>query len=214
MDRYVVFVDARYVFQKGVQILSHNATKDRRCLELTNPQGLIQLLIDHSKAALDSWSRELLRLYWYDEAMPNGPTPQQQLIRGLPDVTFRACASKVSSTMSAELLELASNHAVTDAAVVSGDRRLATGIELAQKQGVRIAAIGIEDGCVGKRSGLSREIAVSADRVRCFDGQALTALMRYAPPGAAHVSRPGLSPEDQATIEAAVDDFILENAPW
>lgn len=160
----------------------------------------------------------------------------------MPDVNFRAglVNSKgqqkgVDSLIVTDLFELASNRAVADAALVTGDSDLAIGIELAQKKGVRIAVLGLEDLAVGVSSGQSREITDRADRVMRFGSGALGPIMRYvpraaAPPGTgtaaavATVPRPAsaavkvpvrtaLSPTEKAAIEGAVKAFIATNPP-
>lgn len=90
MARYVVMVDAGYFLRQSIEIVSGRASTKRSQLDITDPAGLIKLLLDKSKAALDLTSRELLRVYWYDGVMSTGLTPQQRAIVDLPDVNFRA----------------------------------------------------------------------------------------------------------------------------
>lgn len=156
MDRYVVMVDAGYFLRQSIEIVSGRKSTKRNELDITDPAGLIKLLLDKSRAALDLASRELLRVYWYDGVMSTGLTSQQRSIVELPDVHFRAGTVNsagqqkgVDSLIVTDLIELAANHAVCDAALVSGDGDLAIGVELAQKKGVRIALLGIEDLAVG-----------------------------------------------------------------
>jgi uncharacterized LabA/DUF88 family protein len=188
MDRFVILVDAGYLLHKGVEIISSRASTERRDLDLKDAPALIELLIRQAQLALGLAGKELLRLYWYDGVMSGGLTPQQRAICELPDVNFRAglVNSKgqqkgVDSLIVTDLFELASNRAVTDAALVTGDSDLAIGIELAQKKGVRVAVIGLEDHTVGVSSGQSREITDRADRVVRFGGADLTPIMKYAP---------------------------------
>jgi uncharacterized LabA/DUF88 family protein len=188
MDRFVIMVDAGYLLHKGVEIVSNKVSTERGDLQLTDPPGLIQLLVDQSKLAIWLFRKELLRVYWYDGVMSGGLTSQQRSICELPDVQFRSGLVNfrgqqkgVDSLIITDLFELASNHAVTDAILVTGDSDLAIGIELAQKKGVRIAVLGLEDLAVGVGSGQSREITNRADRVARFGSAELSTVMRYVP---------------------------------
>ena len=96
------------------------------------------MLDQQTRIALKLSGKELLRVYWYDGVMAGGLTPQQRAISELPDVNFRGglVNSKgqqkgVDSLIVMDLFELASNRAVTDAALVTGDSDLAIGIDLA-----------------------------------------------------------------------------------
>lgn len=244
MDRYVIMVDAGYLLHKGVEIVSRKASTERRDLDITNAPALIDLLIDQSKTALGI-SRELLRVYWYDGVMAGGLTPQQRQLCELPDVNFRAGLVNargqqkgVDSLIVTDLFELASNHAIVDAALVTGDSDLAIGIELAQKKGVRIAVLGLEDLAVGVSSGQSREITDRADRVIRFGSAALTPVMRYHPhvpqtppasggannhaaaaparrprPAASAATIKALTAPEKKAIDSAVQAFIATSAP-
>lgn len=96
-------------------------------------------------------------------------------------VNARGQQKGVDSLIVTDLFELATNRAISDAALVTGDSDLAIGIELAQKKGVRIAVLGLEDLAVGVSSGQSKEITDRADRVIRFGSGALVPLMKYVP---------------------------------
>lgn len=246
MHRFVVMVDAGYLLHKGVEIASRKASDERRDLELADPPALIQLLLAQSRAALGLQGKEVLRVYWYDGVLAGGHTPQQRLICELPDVNFRAgmVNSKgqqkgVDSLIVTDLVELASNRAISDAALVTGDSDLAIGIELAQKKGVRIAVLGVEDLAIGVSPGQSREITDRADRVIRFGSPELGPVMKYVPraaaasaaaaragsagaptpvpqiPGSGRVKRPLkiLNAAEKAAIDSAVRSFIAAKAP-
>jgi len=214
MDRYVIMVDAGYLLHKGVELMSGKASLQRRELDITDPAGLISLLEDQAKAALDLRGKELLRVYWFDGVMAGGLTAQQRAISELPDVNFRAGLVNsrgqqkgVDSLIVMDLFELATNRAVTDAALVTGDSDLAIGIELAQKKGVRVAVLGIEDIAVGVLHGQCREITDRADRLRRFGSVALAPVMKYAPTLAVTVSTPA------ATVRTAISAAAPALAP-
>jgi uncharacterized LabA/DUF88 family protein len=246
MDRYVIMVDAGYLLAKGIQLVSAKASTQRRELDITDPAGLITMLDQQTKIALKLPGKELLRVYWYDGVMAGGLTTQQRAISELSDVNFRGglVNSKgqqkgVDSLIVMDLFELATNRAVTDAALVTGDSDLAIGIDLAQKKGVRVAVLGVEDLTVGLLHGQSREITDRADRVHRFGSAALASVMRYAPtvaltittptatvrtnisaaPGAApapaaRTAPPStLTPAQKSAIDSAVAAFIVANKP-
>lgn len=183
-----MMVDAGYLLRQSIEIVSNRASNKRAELNITDPAGLVRALITKCKEALDLADRELLRVYWYDGVMSNGLTQQQRSIIGLPDVHFRAGVVNASgqqkgvdSLIVTDLIELASNHAICDAALVTGDGDLAVGIEIAQKKGVRIAVIGFEDLSVGVSHKQSFEITSRADRIGRLGGADLSTLMHYTP---------------------------------
>lgn len=189
MDRFVVMVDAGYLLHQSAEIVSERASTKRHHLEVMNPAALINLLLEKTRTALGLTTRELLRVYWYDGVMASGLSPQQRAIAELPDVHFRAgivnAAGQqrgVDSLIVTDLIELASNGAICDAALVTGDGDFAIGIEMAQKKGVRIAVIGVEDAELGVSHRQSFEITSRADRVARLGVYDLSAVMRYAPP--------------------------------
>lgn len=234
MDRYVVMVDAGYLLRQSIEIVSGRVSTKRAQLDITDPAGLIKLLLEKSKMALDLGSRELLRVYWYDGVMSSGLTPQQRSIVELPDVHFRAGTVNsagqqkgVDSLIVTDLIELAANHAVCDAVLISGDGDLAIGVELAQKKGVRIAVLGVEDLSVGVSHKQSFEVTSRADRVARIGASELSTLMHYVAPAPAPetpstAAAPVIAPAptlhralDQALktqIEGSVKTFISSQA--
>jgi uncharacterized LabA/DUF88 family protein len=154
--------DAGYLLHKGVEIVSSKLSTERREPEITDAPGLIHLLVEQTKSALNLSAKELPRVYWYDGVLPGGLTPQQRSICELPDVNSRSglVNSKgqqkgVDSLIVTDLFELTANHAISDASLVTCDGDLAIGIDLAQKKGVRIAVLGLEDLAVGVSHGQS-----------------------------------------------------------
>lgn len=244
----MIMVDAGYLLAKSVQLMSNKVSVQRRELDITDPAALISLLDQQTRSALSLPGKELLRVYWYDGVMAGGLTPQQRAISELPDVNFRSglVNSKgqqkgVDSLIVMDLFELASNRAVTDAALVTGDSDLAIGIDLAQKKGVRVAVLGIEDLTVGVLHGQSREITDRADRVHRFGSAKLASVMKYTPTVALTMSTPtttvrttisaaaatgpvpslaprafvptALSVAQKSSIDAAVASFVTASKP-
>lgn len=169
MDRLAVLVDAGYLLSQSVQILSDRKSKVRKDIAISDPHGLIGKLIEHATEALSN--RRLLRVYWYDGVSAK-LSDEQEALSQLPDVQFRAGTIRsgqqkgVDSKIMADLIELSSNHAISDAVLVTGDGDLAVGIDLAQRRGVRIAILGIEDTQSGVPHNQSFEVIGAADRVK------------------------------------------------
>ncbi len=185
-------VDAGYLLRQAVDILSGSVGTDRRELDIFDYPGMVALLDAQCRAAFDfnDASRELLRVYWYDGVPRSGPTAQQNELLKIPGVHFRAGTVNfegrqkgVDSTLVTDLIDLSANHAITDAAIISGDGDLAVGITRAQMNGVRVAVVGLEEEPIGHKQ--SFEILCIADRVRRIGAQALRTVMRHCPPQSA-----------------------------
>lgn len=144
MDRCAVFVDAGYLFASG-GLLCHN-TRKRGDLALDEVKLLSWLRCtaqDHSKV-------EVLRTYWYDGARSGIPTESQRRIAARPGVKLRlgrvngAGQQKgVDALIYRDLITLATERAITDAYLLSGDEDLREGVKAAQDRGVRVTLIGI-----------------------------------------------------------------------
>lgn len=144
MDRCAVFVDAGYLFASG-GLLCHN-TRKRGELALDEVQLLAWLRNEaeaHAKV-------EVLRTYWYDGARSGIPTESQKRIAARPGVKLRlgrvngAGQQKgVDALIYRDLITLATERAITDAYLLSGDEDLREGVKAAQDRGVRVTLIGI-----------------------------------------------------------------------
>jgi uncharacterized LabA/DUF88 family protein len=234
MNRFVVMVDAGYLLRQSLEIVSNRSSTSRADLDVIDPPGLIRILLDKSAATLNLKDKELLRVYWYDGVMPNGITPQQRSILNVDDVQFRAGTINgrgqqkgVDSLIVTDLIELISHHAICDAVLVTGDSDLAVGIEVAQKRGVRIAVLGVEDLAAGVFHHQSFEITSRADRVGMLGQADISKVFRYVPVQQAATHQPALPvaaaaatsssktaapPADYQRIEAAVKNFISQQA--
>lgn len=185
MNRFAVLVDAGYLLSQSVQILSNQQSKFRKDLAIVDPQGLTAKIIEHSIEALGN--RNLLRVYWYD-GVPGRLSAEHEALSQLADVQFRAgTISKsgqqkgVDSKIMADLLELSSNQAISDAVLVTGDGDLVVGIDLAQRHGVRIAVLGIEDATSGVQHKQSFEMLCVADRVHRMGKIDIAPYLSYVP---------------------------------
>ena len=213
MDRYVIMVDAGYLLRQAVDILSDGAASDRRDVEISDYPGLVAMLDESCRKAFGftNGSRELLRIYWYDGVPHGRPTQQQNELMKLPGVQFRAGTVNfegrqkgVDSMLVLDLIELAANSAICDAAIVSGDGDLTVGIERAQKNGVRVALIGIEEGAISHKQ--SFEVLSIADRVQRIGAEELRGVMRYLPP------QEGADVSEEARIRELVVSFLSNAA--
>ena len=145
--RTAVFVDAGYLYSAGSKLLSGNAL----------PRTSVQLDLDAALGALrhavqaSSPSGSLLRIYWYDGMPRAGPTSEQQNLADSTDVKLRLGViaytgrqKGVDSLIVTDLIELARNHAITDALLLSGDEDVRIGVQIAQTYGVRVHLLGIQ----------------------------------------------------------------------
>ncbi len=144
MDRCAVFVDAGYLFASG-GLLCHN-TRKRGELALDE----VQLLSWLCREAQAHAKVEILRTYWYDGARSGIPTESQKRIAARPGVKLRlgrvngAGQQKgVDALIYRDLITLATERAITDAYLLSGDEDLREGVKAAQDRGVRVTLIGI-----------------------------------------------------------------------
>jgi hypothetical protein len=144
LDRCAVFVDAGYLFASG-GLLCHNTRKRG---ELTLDE--VQLLAWLCKEAQAHAKVEVLRTYWYDGARSGIPTESQKRIAARPGVKLRlgrvngAGQQKgVDALIYRDLITLATERAITDAYLLSGDEDLREGVKAAQDRGVRVTLIGI-----------------------------------------------------------------------
>jgi uncharacterized LabA/DUF88 family protein len=185
MGRFAVFVDAGYLLQKSVAILSNKKSNSRGDLDLTDPAGLMKMLIAAAGKVLNN--NDLLRVYWYD-GVKGSMSPEHKAIVAVEDVQFRAGTINgqgqqkgVDSLIVTDLIELATHHAISDALLVTGDSDLAVGIELAQRRGVRVAVLGIAEVTGGVHHSQSAEITNIADRVVRIGKAEISAFLQYKP---------------------------------
>ena len=197
MNRFAVMVDAGYLLRQGIEIISHRESSSRADLDIENPGRLIDVLLDKAHAVLNLNNKELLRVYWYDGVLTHGLTHQQRAFAHADDVQFRSGTvngrgqqKSVDSLIVTDLIELSTHRAVCDVVLLTGDSDLSVGIEMAQKHGVRIAVVGVEDLDIGVAHHQSFEITSRADRVGMLRQADLLPVLRYAPVSQAGQSTP------------------------
>lgn len=146
MDRLGVFVDAGYLFAQGSHAITGDEVK-RHHLSLNEQAAIAQLI---QTAAELSGGVPLLRIYWYDAIGPKGPNLEQKRLASSNNVKLRAGTLNgsgqqkgVDSMIVIDMIELARNHAISDAVLLSGDEDVRVGVQFAQNYGVRVHLIGI-----------------------------------------------------------------------
>ncbi|QLA18901.1 NYN domain-containing protein [Desulfolutivibrio sulfoxidireducens] len=203
MDRVAVFVDAGYFCTGGATVVA--GTRVRRAdvtLHVANAIGLL-------KAKAESLTNlQLLRIYWYDGAISQNLTTEQQLIAAENDVKLRLGTVNgfgeqkgVDSRIVTDMAELSRLRAICDAVLVAGDEDIRLGVELAQQQGVRVHLLAIED------SGCSANLKRESDTFSCLTRQEMNVVMTVAASQRLHldIQAPG------AAVETSTRDS--EDAP-
>ncbi len=146
MSRTAVFVDAGYLYAAGAIILT-GSSQNRERLDLDHHSALERL-----RATCDQLTGgvPILRFYWYDGLLRGRPSPEQEAVANTDNVKLRLGAvvggqqKGVDSLIIMDLIELARNHAISDAVLLSGDEDLRVGVQLAQSFGVRVHLLGVE----------------------------------------------------------------------
>ena len=118
-------------------------------------------------------NQELLRVYWYDALMGPRPSLDQHTLALQSGVKLRLGALNsageqkgVDSLIITDLIELARNHAISDAVVVSGDEDLRIAVEVAQTYGVRVHILAAGDAS----RNVSPTLQMASDSLQTLDG--------------------------------------------
>ena len=159
MSRIAVFVDAGYLYGAGVTALVGEG-KNR---------GSVRLILDKTLEKLKTTARAkapealLLRIYWYDGVVSGRRTTEHANLAIAEDVKLRLGTvtggrqKGVDSLIVTDLIELARNHSIDDAVLLSGDEDLRIGVQIAQSFGVRVHLIGIEPSRGNQSNALQEE---------------------------------------------------------
>lgn len=193
MGRVAIFVDAGYLFAQGSIALT-GTKRTRTDLKLNETAAIAELT---AVGQAKSNSAEILRVYWYDGVVGfKGPTLQQIDLAHLDNVKMRfgfvnsyGQQKGVDSLIVTDLIELARNHAISDAVLLSGDEDVRIGVQIAQNFGVRIHLIGIHP----SRGSQSRQLLQEADTTTEWDKTTVSKFLLLSipvPPVVAVVAAP------------------------
>ena len=146
MTRVAVFVDAGYLYTGGATALIGPGRSSREAMRLDQEKVIARL----KETAEEITKTSLLRIYWYDGQVRGEISPQQKSLAKTDNVKVKLGVviggkqKGVDSLIITDLIELARNHAISDAVLLSGDEDLRVGVQIAQSFGVRVHLIGIE----------------------------------------------------------------------
>jgi len=169
MSSVAVFVDAGYLFAQGAAAIS-GSQKPRTDLTLNETAVVAELT---GVANAKSGGLPLLRVYWYDAArVGRGLTLDHATLAHTDYVKLRLGfinsqkqQKGVDSLIVTDLIELARNHAMTDAVLMSGDEDVRIGVQIAQSFGVRVHLLGIQP----SRGSQSLQLLQEADTTTEWD---------------------------------------------
>ena len=216
--RAAAFVDAGYLYSAGSKLLTGIAL----------PRDSVQLQLDATLQALrcavhaSSPTASLLRIYWYDGVPRTGPTAKQQRLADSHDVKVRLGViahtgrqKGVDSLIVTDLIELARNHAITDALLLSGDEDIRIGVQIAQTYGVRVHLLGIERAADNQRnqSRLLRQESDTSEEWNRSDIEAI--LTARVQPSSTEADRPVAEEPLVAAgqLDQVAGDFIRARSP-
>ncbi len=172
MDRYGIFVDAGYVIAAGGELCL--ATNNRQMLSIDAAD-----LRDHlNSIAKKATGLSLLRMYWYDAASYDGPTPDHRRIAELANVKLRLGRIKrgrqkgVDALIYHDLVNLARERAISEAFLISGDDDLLEAVKTVQEMGVRVTLVGVPPS--KQIANQSRELRQEADEVIILEANYLS----------------------------------------
>ena len=170
MERVAVFVDAGYLFAQGsVAIAGEKLSRTSLSLD---PRRVRDVLVNFARSKATGCS--LLRIYWYDGALPGVYlTSDQARLGEVDDVKLRlGVLSKsgqhrgVDSLLVTDLLELARHRAISDAILVTADEGLRLAVQIAQGLGVRMHLLGIEPSRANQGGALRLEVDTVSEWTR------------------------------------------------
>lgn len=207
-----VFVDAGYLFAQGSTALT-GSEKPRAILDFNETAAIAELI---AAAKVKCGAAPLLRIYWYDAApRSRGPSLEHLDLAHTDYVKLRLGFMNsqgeqkgVDSLIVTDLIELARNHAISDALLLSGDEDVRIGVVIAQSLGVRVHLLGIAP-CRGSQSlQLMQESDTTTEWDAATVGKFLTlkaGAISAAPPGPPPATgAPLISAEDVDAVAAEV----------
>ena len=212
MTRVAIFVDAGYLYARGSEVIS-GSPQPRAALKLNRQDTLDKLRLTAKTQASKS---TLLRIYWYDGVMRNRPSQEQLDLAHSDDVKLRlgfineyGQQKGVDSLIVTDLVELARNHAISDAVILSGDEDIRIGVQIAQSFGVRAHLIGIGPGRESQSRFLLQESDTTVEWCEADVRELLTILRPPTGPDPATTDASDPAELD-AAAESALDEAVAE----
>ena len=205
---YAIFVDSGYLFAAGSVVLA-NEKLPRTSVKLNQTSALKKL----SDFAKEKSSGSILRSYWYDGLLHTGPSEEQLALADADWVKLRlgivnvfGQQKGVDSLIVTDLVELARNHAISDAILLSGDEDVRIGVQIAQSFGVRVHLIGIGPTEMNQARTLMQE----ADTTSIWDEDDIRGIMALKSGHEVPSVSPRLDTDDEIehVIGAVVEEVI------
>ena len=211
MERLAIFVDAGYLYAAG-SIAITGSIQSRVNLVLKRVE-VIQKLAEIACAKADN--AKLLRIYWYDGITQQGISVEQQMLADTDDVKLRlgivntyGQQKGVDSLIVTDMVELARNHAITDAVLLSGDEDVRIGVQIAQSFGVRVHLLGIESRGAGNQA---RSLRQETDTTTEWNKGVVIEFLSAKGETSSHLITPTPVTDIPATsepLDAAVEEII------
>ena len=205
--RTAVFVDAGYLYFAGAIAVSGEKLR-RKDVKLDVPNTLAKL--KQTASALTD-RRPLLRIYWYDGALARGLSSEHEELADSPDIKLRLGAISqagrqkgVDSLIVADLIDLARNHAIADAVLLSGDEDTRIGVQIAQSFGVRVHLVGIRVPDGNQSLSLKRE----SDTTTEWGSDEISGFMTRTRTPDVDADIRGTGDEDLAELAECVAEFV------
>ena len=211
MSRVAIFVDAGYLYARGSEVLC-GSPQPRVAIKLNRMETLDKLQRTASEQAGET---PLLRIYWYDGVVRNRPSQEQLELAHSDNVKVRlgfinnyGQQKGVDSLIVTDVVELARNHAISDAVILSGDEDIRIGVQIAQSFGVRAHLIGIGPARDSQSRFLLQECDTTIEWGEDDVRRLLTVRTTTGPDAATDVvaSPSGLSGD----VESAMDEAVAE----
>lgn len=190
MSCAAVFVDAGYLFAQGSAALT-GSKKPRSELKLNETAVVAELM---ALANARAGTTRVLRIYWYDAAhQTKGLTLEHATLAHtdyiklrLGHLNNRGEQKGVDSLIVTDLIELARNHAISDAVLLSGDEDVRIGVQIAQSFGVRVHLLGI----VPSRGSQALTLLQEADTTQEWDAATVGKFLAHKPAAVVAIVRP------------------------
>lgn len=205
-----VFVDAGYLFAQGAVALT-GSKKPRSELKLNETAISAELIaVSSAKAG----TTRILRIYWYDAtAQARGLSLEHSVLAHTDYFKLRLGylnnqgeQKGVDSLIVTDMIELARNHAISDAVLLSGDEDVRIGVQIAQSFGVRVHLLGIAP----SRGSQSLTLMQEADTTLEWDAATIAKFLSHkvviapSPPPSPQVTGSSVA----ATLEQIAKDIL------